>query len=157
MAGMKLINVLLRIKRQREDQACGRFAVAKAKVETLRVGIRRLEAALVEHDRSIRLSLTAAATQRQLSAAMDCYRRETLDVRGELADANASLALARQELAGARLELLEAIARRRGLEQLALSAQRRRMRDQQRQDVKELDQLHQVRRVLVGMSEMSES
>jgi hypothetical protein len=147
MATARQVRVLLRLKHQAEDQALAAFASAKGRVETLRREIARLEECLVEQDRSIRLELGAASRARQLSAAMDRYRRETAGLCERLGCERALLSAAVEQLAASRQGLMNAMSQRRGMEHFADESHARQMRQSRRQDLKEQDDLHRVRRV----------
>lgn len=149
MSSEKQINVLLKLKRQREDQALAAFALAKGRVETLRAAVERLESALADEDRRIRQELTAGGPGR-IGAAMDRYKHETVRIRGAIADHQSSMADARGQMGEARQELLEAMAQRRGLEQLADKTQSRQAHKRRQDQAKEQDQMHLARRAMAG-------
>ncbi len=146
MATARQIRVLLRLKHQAEDQTLAAFASAKGRVEALRREIARLEACLVEQDRSIRLDLEAATRARQLSASMDRYRHETSGLCERLGEQRALLAAAVEQLTASRQGLMNAMSQRRGMEHFADESHSRQIRQSLRQDVKEQDDLHRVRR-----------
>ena len=116
-ASLKRVDLLLRLRRQEEQQVRSVFASARARVQQCIDQRDRLQESFTEQNRHVRSAIDAGLPG-AAGAALGRYRQAVGRLRSALAQAERSLEQAWDEMEGCRLELLAAMKQRKAMEML---------------------------------------
>jgi flagellar export protein FliJ len=117
-ASLKRVELLLRLRRQEEQQVRSVFVSARAKVQQC-IDLRdRLQDSFTQQNRYVRSAIQGGRPASVAGAALGRYRQAIGQLRSALAQAQQSLEQAWDEMEGCRQELLSAIKQRKAMELL---------------------------------------
>lgn len=151
----KRAHILLRLRRQEEDNSVQAFASAKAQVDSIRGSIERLGGELHRQDRHARTALadSQATDSRATRAMLAQYRQAVTQTQAAIADESGRLEVAQQQLRQRREELLMAMRRRKAVGKLTQRLIAAAELEQRRDEVKQWDDLYATSRAAEASAE----
>jgi len=136
--------ILLKLRKRREEAARERFSQAVGDVETTIARLRRLHLAQRMHNRAIHETLAGGADAMNLRL----YRQCIGEIRRAIDEDNEHLADARRTLQRSRTDLLEAMKERKLLGAVRDRQADRHASDRRRGDEKESEEIHAAHRAM---------